>query len=173
MSNDLGVFVAAIMLALFGALISTPTLLPPIRRLCRRNTVARAAVIGLLAFVAFGASFGLATRLGAEVDYIFSNLTIVDTFDASKPSYVAQPPDYEANRPYVVQELWVRHMIPPPLRQRCYTTQAWVCEKANQVLPGSSIWSSSSYVKGVGLASISMVAGGMLAWLFTQRKLET
>ena len=173
MSNDLTVFVATVILALFGALISALALLPPIRRLCQRNTVARAAIIGLLAFVAFVASFGLATRLGAEVDYVFANLITVDTFDSSRPAYFARPPDYEANRPFVVQELTVRLLIPPPLRQRCYTSVAWVCEKADQVLPGSSIWGSSSYLKGVGLASISMVVSGLLAWLFTQRKLET
>ena len=172
MSDHLAVFVAAIILALFGALISTLALLPPIRRLCRRNTVARTAMIGLLAFVAFGASLGLATRLGAEVSYIFANLTTVDTFDASRPVYVARPPDYEANRPFVVRELWVRHLIPPPLRQRCYTSEAWVCEKADQVLPGPSVWNNSSYLKGVGLASIPMVVSGVLAWLFTRRKLE-
>ena len=123
-----------------------------------------------LAFVAFAASIGLGTRLGAEVDYIFAYQTIVDTFDASRPAYVARPPEYEANRPYVARELWVRLLIPPPLRQRCYTSIDWVCEKADQVLPGSSTWGSSSYFKGVGLAGIPMLVSGTLAWLFTQRK---
>lgn len=48
-----------------------------------------------------------------------------------------------------------------------------VCEKADQVLPGSSIWGSSSYFERVALASIPMMVSGILAWLFTRRRLET
>jgi hypothetical protein len=169
MPNLLLFSLAVIVLAFVGALIAALALLPLIRRLGQNSTVARTAIICLLALVSFAVGFGLSTRLNAEVDYIFANITIVDTFDSRRSAYVAQPSDYEASKPHVVRELWVRHLIPPPLRLRCYASEAWVCEKADQVLPGTVAWSWSSYLQQVGLASISIVASSMLAWWFTRK----
>jgi hypothetical protein len=154
-------------LLLVGAFISLPALLRPVRRSCQRRLAARGAVLCVLGLVSFVIGFGGLTRLEAQATYIFGTIGIVD-FEPEE-ARVTRPP--EANEPFVVRELWVRLLLPPPLRQRCYTSEAWVCAEADKLVPATSeCWGWSSYWLDVGLGSVSVVANSMLVWLFTRRR---
>jgi hypothetical protein len=156
----LAVIVGFLCLALIGALVSLAVLIPPIRKLGRRSTVARAAEVVIVGVVSFAVSFGLLTRLGAEVAYIFSTIG---------------PPAWEevedALKPAIVEELWIRGLMPPPLMQPCYTTDAAVCQRADWATLGGEVsggW--GAYLMSVGVCLVSFVTGGFLARVFTRQR---
>jgi len=154
-------------LLLVGAVISLLALLRPVRRLCRRRLAAWGAVLCGLGLVSFVFGFGGLTRLEAQATYIFGNMTVVDTF-GPEGAYVTYPP--EVNEPLVVRGLWVWLLLPPPLRQRCYTSATWVCVAADRLVPATSAqWGWSAYWRDVGLGSISVVTSSMCGWWFTRR----
>jgi hypothetical protein len=118
-----------------------------------RSLAARSAVPCILGLASFVICLGLVTRLEAQAIYVFGTMTIVDTFGPEGPS-ITYPP--EANQPFVLRELWVRLLLPPPLRQRCYTSDPWVCAETNRlVLATPERWDWSSYGRDIGLGSVS------------------
>ena len=170
---DIGPFIIAIVgLVLIGALVSLPTLAPSIRRWCQRNLAARIATTCILGLVSFVVSFGLATRLEADVAFVFGTSFHVDTFDAEKPAPTKiWPPEAEANKPQVVRELWTRLLVPPVMRRSCYAREAWICDLADDVTPAAWVgrgW--GSYMQDVGLGSVSVVTSSVLVWFFTRRR---
>jgi len=154
----LGIIAMLLVLALMGGLVSLIALLPPIRRSGRRSKLARIAVVSAIAVITFAISFGLFTRLGAEVTYIFGTIGAPPWAEAEDPL-----------RPAIVHELWLRSALPPFSQRACYTTDARVCERADQAEPeGLRDW--EAYWTGLALCSVSSMAGGALAYLFTRRK---
>jgi hypothetical protein len=176
MMLDLGPFITAfvliLILILIGALVSLVALVPPIRRGCQRSVAARIATICILGVVSFLISFGLLTRLGAEVTYLFDTMVHVDTFDANiKPTLTPEQAYYQRSRPVVVNELWIRSLIPPGVRRSCYAGEAWICDLADKVVPaGSDGRGWRTYLLNVGIACLSVVAGSVLVWRFTSRR---
>jgi hypothetical protein len=160
MSNTLPVTVGVLVLALIGALASLVVLIPPIRKLGRRSRIARAAEVVVIGVVSFAISFGLFTRLGAEVAYIFST--------------IGTPPwqeVYDPLRPAIVEELWMRELVPPPWRQPCYTSDTVVCQRADWATPGGEASGSwGAYLRGIGIYLVSSLAGGSLSWVFTRKR---
>jgi hypothetical protein len=145
-------------LGLIGALTSLVVLIPPIRKLARRNAAARQVVVFIVGLLSLAIAFGLYTRLGAEVYYIFG------TIDA--------PPWQKTEDPYkpaVVQEIWMRLLVPPPVQRPCYAGEAVVCEKTDWIAPIAGDGGWGAYLGGIGICLISALAGGFLAWLFTTR----
>jgi len=172
MSDPWPFIIVIIVLAFIGALISLSALLPPMRRLCRRSLAARGVAICTVGALSFVIGFGLLTRLNAEVAYLFGTMTIVDTFGPG-PAEVSWPPEVEANKPYVAQELWVRLLIPPGVRQPCYTSRAWVCDAAEDVLPATSErWGWQPYLRDVGIGCVPAVTSGLLGWFFTRKRIR-
>jgi len=170
MSDPWPFIIVIIVLAFIGALISLFVFLPPVRKLCRRSLPARGVTICIVGAVSFVIGFGLLTRLNAQVTYLFGTMAVVDTFGPGGAE-VTWPPDAEANKPHVVQELWVRLLIPPGVRQPCYTSQAWVCDAADDVLPATSgRWGWQPYLRDVGIGCVPAVTSGLLGWSFTRRR---
>lgn len=156
----LAVIVGFLALALIGALVSLVVLIPPIRKLGRRSSAARTAEVVIVGVVSLAVSFGLFTRLGAEVAYIFSTIG---------------PPAWEevedALKPAIVEELWMRALMPPPLVQPCYTTDTAVCQRADWATLGGEVsgdW--GVYLMSVGVCLVSLVTGGSLASVFTRHR---
>ena len=176
MMSDLGGFISAVVLILIliliGALVSLVALVPPIQRWCRRSVAARIATVCTLGLVSFVISFGLFTRLGAEVTYLFGTMVHVDTFDANiKPTVTPLEAYYQMSRPVVVNELWVRSLIPPGVGRSCYAGEAWICDLADDVTPaGLDQRGWGAYLLNVGIACISVVASSVLVWRFTRRR---
>ena len=163
--------IVVVVLVLVGALVSLLALLSPVRRLCRRSLVARIAAICILGLVSFVISFGLWTRLNAEAAYVFGTMVMADTFDPERIPTATWPPETLVNKPFVIRELWMRLLIPPPVRQPCYADEAWVCGLADDVLPATSNrWKWQSYLRDVGMASVPVLTSSVLAWLFTRKR---
>lgn len=171
MSDSWPFIIATFVLILIGALVSLVALAPPIRRWCQRSVAARIATICTLGLVSFVISFGLFTRLGAEAAYVFGTLVIVDTFDPNNTPTVTRPADYQMNRSVVINELWIRLLIPPGVRRSCYAGEAWICDLVDGVIPaGSDQWCWGAYLRDVGIGCVSVVASGVLVWSFTRRR---
>ena len=145
-------------LGLIGALVSLVVLIPPIRKLARRDATARQAVVLVVGLLSLVVAFGLYTRLGAELYYIFGTI-------GEPPWQRTEDPD----KPAIVREVWMRMLVPPPLLRPCYAGEAVVCEKADWIGPivGDRGW--GAYLGSVGICLISALAGGFLAWLFATR----
>ena len=170
MSDPWPFIIVIVALALIGALVSLCVLLPPVRKLCQRNLAARGVAICIVGALSFVIGFGLLTRLNAEVTYLFGTMSIVDTFGPG-PAQVVWSPQVEANKPYVVRELWARLLIPPGIRRPCYTNAAWVCDAADNVLPAvSERWGWQPYLRDVGIGCVPAVTSGLLAWFYTRKK---
>jgi len=169
--SDPGPFLVVIAgLVLLGTLISLLALLSPVRSLCRRSTGARIAVICILGSVSLAAGFGLWTRLHAEAAYVFGTFVMVDTFDPEDIPTATWPPETQANRPFVVRELWTRLLVPPAVRRPCYAREAWVCELADDVLPAASDrWSGSSYLLDLGIACVPALVSVTIVGFFTRK----
>jgi hypothetical protein len=171
MSDPWPYIILAFVLVLVGALVSLLALLSPVRRLCRRSLGSRIAVICILGLVSFVISFGLWTRLTAEAAYVFGTMVMVDTFDPERIPAATWPPETLVNKPFVIQELWMRLLIPPSMRRPCYAGEAWVCGLADDVLPATSDrWRWTSYLQDVGVACVPVLTSSVLAWLFTRKR---
>jgi hypothetical protein len=126
----------------------------------------------MLAFVSFLGSFGLYTRLNAEVSYTFTFCTMIireNLFTSTSPTW---SPD--AIKPSVINELWIRYMTPPPLQKFCYAHSANVCELANYAILSTSTYERwMNYLKEIGMSFVSVVTNSGLAWLFTRKRRVT
>jgi hypothetical protein len=121
----------------------------------------------LLAFLAF---FSLTAYIVADLDWgtgmentrthIWVNDEIVgDRFDEM----------LRDNRGGVTAELWVRYMVPPVVRQSCYTQDEIVCTYADALMEPSGEWFASDplfLVQGL----LSALVSGLAVSLFTRPK---
>lgn len=159
-----GIVVMVLTLVLIGVLVSLVVLLPPLRKLGWRSTMARVAEVFIIALLSLAISFGLWTRLGAEITYIFGTI--------GPPWQEVEDP----NRSAVVNELWVRRMMPPLLQCSCYSREAIVCQRADQLAgwidSDSDVADRSwgSYLLNIGICLFAPITGGLLVWLFTKRQ---
>lgn len=168
MSNLWPFIFVAFVLALSGALISLVALLAPVRRLARRSSIARITTLVVLALMSLALGFGFWTRLSAEAVYAFSTFVVVDTFDP-RTSSVIWP--HEENKLAIVNELWIRLLVPPPLRQTCYTDDADVCSMVNDLPPHAGAnWSWMGYLRDISIGSVSVLTCTGIAWRFTGRR---
>jgi len=154
----LGITLLVLALGLIGALTSLVVLIPPIRKLARCDATARQAVVLVIGLLSLVIAFGLYTRLGAEVHYIFSTI-------GEPPWQRTEDPD----KPAVVREIWMRRLVPPPLRRPYYSDDAVVCEKVDWITFNMDDGGWGPYLGSVGICLVSTLAGGFLAWLFTTR----
>lgn len=155
----IGIVVMVLILALIGALVSLVVLLPPLRKSGRRSTITRMAEVFIIALLSLVIGFGLWTRLGAEVAYIFSTI-------GSPPRQEVEDP----NRLAIVNEVWMRSMMPPPLRRSCYSGKAIVCQKADWAAPDAVNGNWSSYLQGLGICLVASLTGSFLVRFFTRRQ---
>ena len=158
-STVIPIITGILALALIGALVSLPVLIPPIRKLGQQSTTARVAEIVIIGLVSLAISFGLYTWLNAQVTYIFSTVGIPPWSQVEDPL-----------APAIVKELWIRRLVPPPLQQPCYTTDMAVCQRADWA-PGDTAYANwGAYLVNIGICLVSSLTGGFLAWSFTRHR---
>jgi hypothetical protein len=122
----------------------------------------------MLGLAALLVTFVLYTRLEAEVFYTFGATFHIDTFDPEIGTILAEQPEYQANKPLVIRELWLRLFIPPPLRQPCYTTEM-ICDLASGLIHDPSLtWGWPAYFVRVGISLVPALTSAVLAWIFTR-----
>jgi hypothetical protein len=156
-------------LALIGAFVSILVLIPPLREFGRRSKNGRVAIIAVVAILSLGISFGLLTRLNALVNYVFSLVSPPPTLEVVGDPPVLQPPE-DPLRSKIIQELWMRELIPPVMRQPCYSPNTIVCQKADKVQDEWKSGNPGAYWITLGICSLSSITGGVLAWVFTRKK---
>ncbi len=161
-----GIIIFIVILLLIGALIALPALLPPIRKLGQRSQTVRVTAILVLGLVSFLVSIGLLTRVAAEVTCIFYTLPFHNNNDyvLTEPGPMGQE---QRNRRAAVNELWVRNIMPPPLRYTCYTGDPFGCDLADKMVT-SPTWGGYLLLIGMGLVSTSGCSA--LVWRFTRRR---
>ena len=98
---------------IIGVLISFPALLPLLRNLGHHDKTLRIAEIVIFGLLSFTLTFGLWTRMS-----VYWTRAVSGGIDRAG-----------------FNELWIRRMIPPPLRRSCYTSQATVCRTAAPTIP--------------------------------------
>jgi hypothetical protein len=161
-------FLAIIGLLFVGALLALPARVPPIRKLARRFAAARVALIVILGLLSYLIVFMPLARLGADAIYTFGTWRGHGGLGFGAITFFTEPQNIKSA---IIDELWVRQMIPPPLRQPCYSPQAKVCQRADAIAAaaGPSNWDNGAYFQLAGTGLVSVAANVYLVWLFTRR----
>lgn len=169
-------FVAAVLLLIWsipGVLISLVTLVPGIRKRTQNNlgvrVVALLSVMSLSMIIVFVANAALNVR----ADYLFAfipPMTPRQYEDYSSNKIAEFEAKFEQHHEAIIHETWVRTIIPPRLRQPCYTNEQDVCEFVDQFPKNREGMSLDNYLGRVKLALACSLVGGVFAWYFTGRK---
>ena len=114
MSNLVTVILTTIVSALIGALVSLIALLALIRKLGRHSATARVIEIFIFGLLSFVVIFGPSTRLSAVAIYAFGSVEGYSEDFKNPPTPIVDE-EIQRNQKAIVNELWMRHMIPPPL----------------------------------------------------------
>jgi hypothetical protein len=121
----------------------------------------------LLAFFAF---FILTAYVDAYLDYAFGlentrthiwagDDIVGDRFDES----------LRENQSAVIPELWVRNLIPPALRQSCYTQDKTVCTYADTLMGSPRDWLGTDPLL-LGQSLLSALVSGIIVSLLTRHR---
>lgn len=168
------VFVTMIIINMtIGTIVALPTRASSIRHWVSHSVRRRNCAILLIASISFLVSFAAWTRLSVEIGDQFPNIPIAS-------HWIGEIPEYQKNRSAVVNEVWIRRLIPLLLRQTCYTNQIEICDLADcfdsvsQLCPASSITNleierkRTDYLITVGICSVAALTGSLVAWRFTR-----
>jgi hypothetical protein len=121
--------------AIIGLLVACLAL--PLRFVPRYNsirTVRRSGILGF-ALLAFFAFFILSAYVDAYLDYVFGvEDTRTHIWAGDEIGGDRFDETLRENKSAVITELWVRNMIPPSMRQSCYTADETVCTYADALL---------------------------------------
>jgi hypothetical protein len=153
---------------ILGILLALPVLIPPLRRLSRRSARARRITILVFGLLSLIISFAVWTRSIAELIYAFNR-----PFLSSNTLEFTEHTEYRENRRAIVNEIWMRRVVPPPWRRSCYTSQETVCHLADYVAPAAEMDDSSyqtGYLHILGVNLISALTTGAFVWLFTRQR---
>lgn len=156
-------------LILIAVLVALLALVAPIRKLCLRSERARVATITLLGLLSLSVTFGLLTWLAAQTANYAVSYGGVQSLDieTEQDRLIA----YVVDQQTITKELWARSLVPPPLRQACYTDVHHICETADAAVQRTAgLWDWRSYGTSLGLGVISTISSTILAWVFTRRR---
>jgi hypothetical protein len=120
--------------------------------------------------VSFALSFVLSSRLAVSAyPAVFGNLLNPD--EAPSSPVLSEAALDQAD--VIIDELWFRAMVPPPLRQSCYHAQDTVCDLADEAVPAvqGGDWGWSSYARLLGKGTISAVLTISLVWFGASRRI--
>jgi hypothetical protein len=152
-----------------GIILSLAALIRPVRALALRSFIARVIIIASIGLISFGTVFPLVTYSNVLIVYWSSLLPsgagpeAQQALDSEEELLI-----YERNSERIIRELYIRAMIPPPLRQPCYESDISLCQVADKVLGHLLSW--ETYLRMVMLSSWSVVIGSSLAWYYTRKQ---
>jgi len=115
--------------------------------------------------------FSALERGDAEFHYIYIPSMVLEKLDDDPYKEILEfrmEYEYEEKRSAIIRETWIRLMIPPFLRQRCYTSEQDICEFVDQFPKNGEVMSYDYYLRGVAFALAHSLLGGMFAWHFTR-----
>lgn len=154
-------FLILLALIVCGIVLSLPILLPPVRRWGRRSVANSTWLVCITGLVSWVLVFGLWARCWAMINYAVSTTPIYKGQD-----HVYVPPRLEEKKAYrkaLVNEFWLRSLVPPPVRRSCYTSDQIVCE-----LAGDSVVPPEWYLIQIGAGVVSAMMSCALTWQFTR-----
>jgi hypothetical protein len=161
-----------------GAAVSLLAWIPPLRRMGQGSAPARTGIVVSVGSVAGMLGWLLVAYVGAQVVLVFSGTGVGDDF-VNNQSYLVYDEDVLQNWDVIRRELWLRSLVPPPLRASCLTRLAIACQWADRL--GGAIGDAAGgtaslaawrvYVFGllIGFGCPALVSG-ILAGYATRRK---
>ncbi len=168
-----GCFEVFAIASLPGILLSLITLIPAVRKRAQSSLAGRVVTLLVVMILSVVVVFFVTTRLQVIVWYAVvttPQMGVEIHYDYPRQEFVSK---YFEKRSAIVHETWIRVIVPPPLRQQCYTTEKDVCEFVDQ-FPEIRRVLFQNYLQGVFfplvMALVGSLPGGALAWYFTRRK---
>jgi hypothetical protein len=154
-----------LVLVSIALILAFPVLLHPLRAFAKSNFVARISTIILLSLLSFGVVYAITAWLIISVAVAFTvSMTTPGEFQNPSDEYVKSAQDAK-------RELWIRQMIPTPLRRApCYTTE-YECEQARKFGPADPGYIStggSAYLRMAGLGLFTALVNMFIVWRFTR-----
>jgi uncharacterized membrane protein len=150
-------------LIILGAIISLIALLPPLRRVIERSSAALIVTAIVLGLVSFSISHTGSTRLGARIQWIFADVFIYHDRGVIIQGEWVEYEEIEMIDDAIINEFWVRAMIPPLPKSLCLTGNLLACGVADQFAePGVSVTPWEGLI--TGFTTFIMV------WLISKRR---
>lgn len=157
---------------LVGILLSLPVAIPRVRAALSLNKSARigaGAVLGVSSLAVSSILFSLLVAgvefyLGDTVMY-YSSLAPLDTHQK----------EILASGDEIVQEFWLRDIVPPPLQRECISRKPTICQYANELevgRPGRVGRSWGSYLGNHSMSSIAFFSTILTVLGLTTEKLR-
>ncbi len=159
-----------------GVLLALITLIPAVRKRAQSDLAGRVVTLLAVMILSVVLMFFVTKRLGVKVHYIFTfipRMGLEEDYEYSSGKFYAFWTKYEKKSWAIEHETWIRLMVPPLLREPCYTIDKDVCEFVDQ-LPENRELLSQDYARwfaqGFALAIALNLPGGALAWHLTHKK---
>ncbi len=142
-----------------GVLLAPISLIPAVRKRAQSDLAGR--VVTLLVVMLLSAVLAFSVLMWLGVKYYYSSSWGFETFEIK----------YEENSRAIERETWIRAMLPPFLKERCYTSKKDVCEFVDQFPKIRGLMARNGYTEVLVFALGLSLAGVALAWsFFTPRK---
>jgi hypothetical protein len=156
---------------MIGALVGLSALGWQARALKQRSRTALVVIMLVYGLISFAISFALSSRLAADA-YLPLFDSLVNPRDGTLPQAVTEEALEQAAN--VTRELWRRVLVPPPLREPCYTEEEAVCAAADDVAPAvlGGNWGWESYMQLIGRGLISAALTLTLIWGGTRARAD-
>jgi hypothetical protein len=142
------------------------------------NPRARKGIVSGLGILAGIPTWLLVAYVGAEVTLIFSWTGVGDDFVNNQSSLI-YPEEELQNWDVIRREVWLRSLVPPPLRAPCFTGNEIGCQWADRLgfggkdsvgwTSGSAMWLDYWLVLLIGFG-FSAIVSGALVWYATRKK---
>lgn len=152
-------FFAFFILVVIGMIFAIPILLPPIRRRAKANPRTRISVIAFFSLSVWIISFIVSGYMGGKITSIFQTIT-------GNPTPVVLDLMDEFGL-----EIGFRYMMPPPLRNNCFTSIPEICQAADIFLAQEITW--LGYLGRWLIMSITGITTGVIGWLLTRNTEKT
>ena len=162
--------VVGLFYVLIGILLSLPVAIPRVRASLSPNKTARMGAAAVLGVSSLAVSSVVFARFLAEVNYMgdsiqyYSSLGPLDTHEE----------EVLASGEAIVQEFWLREIVPPPLQRECISGKPTICQYADELTVGNSRragWSWGSYLGQYSMGVIAFVTTSLIVLRLTRKKL--
>lgn len=151
---------------LMGALLSLPVAIPSVRARLSHNQKARVVVAAVLSVASLALSSILFARYLAELNFAMETI-------GYDPWYSTHQKEILASGKQIVEELWLREILPPPLQHGCISGTKTICQYADELTPPNWRRAGESWGSYLGRHFMSVFAfltTSLLVWRLTRRK---
>jgi len=150
----------------FGFLLWPIILIPMVRKQAQRKVFVKMALF-LIVIITSTIILLFATRQSV-VDAFYTGLfaSMYSTRPYQKIEGASW--EYHENETAIKDETWRRSIVPPSLRQSCYSTNKAVCEFVDKFPTDQGLMSWVGYIQGLVFPLALALPNGMFVWYFTR-----